>query len=143
MTQRFRCPNCFHVFAKDDSILMLSSGAAIAGGGIQWSGDLKKDLPRIKRLKHCGQCRAAIDFHALLRGDLDDRGLDLWGQWAFPVVALALCFGADWSWWAATLGGVLAAIAACVALSRVERWRVARYRLSADDVARLTVVNNS
>ncbi|MFI5346624.1 MAG: hypothetical protein ACHQ51_09650 [Elusimicrobiota bacterium] len=137
MTDRFRCPNCFHVFEKDDSILMLSSGAMIKGDGIEWSGDLEKELSKIKRVKYCKDCRGPIDFHALLRGDLDDRGLDLWGQWAFPVVALALCFAADWSWWASTLGGIAAAVAACVALSRVERYRVVRWRLSPDEAKKL------
>jgi hypothetical protein len=143
MNARFRCPNCFEVFEKDDSILMLSSGAAIAGDGIKWSGNLEKDLSRIKRLVYCKNCRGPIDFHALLRGDLDDRGYDVWGQWAFPFAAAALYFAADWSWWASVLGGIAAAVAACVTLSRVERYRVARYRLSEDEVARLTVVNNS
>ncbi|MDE2511169.1 MAG: hypothetical protein KGL74_08610 [Elusimicrobia bacterium] len=129
MSDRFRCPNCFQVFPKDESTLMLSSGAAVSGEGVQWSGDLEKDLPRIKRVVYCGSCRGAVDYHALLRGRLDARGLDLWGQWAFPVVALALSFGAGWAWWTSALGGVLAAVAACAALSRAERYRVQRWRL--------------
>jgi hypothetical protein len=73
----FCCPNCFAQFEKDDSILMLSSGAAVAGGGISWSGKLERDIGQIKRVKYCKSCRQPIDFHALLRGKLDYYG---WGN---------------------------------------------------------------
>ena len=64
----FCCPNCFSQFQKDDSVLMLSSGAAVSGEGIGWSGKLDRYIDRIKRVKYCKRCRQPLDFHALLQG---------------------------------------------------------------------------
>lgn len=88
----FCCPNCFSQFQKDDSILMLSSGAAVSGEGIGWSGKLDRDIDRIKRVKYCKRCRQPLDFHALLQGKLDYHA---WGpSWA--ALAFLLMLAASW-----------------------------------------------
>ena len=90
----FCCPNCFSQFQKDESILMLSSGAAVSGEGISWSGQLDRDIDRIKRVKYCKSCRQPLDFHALLQGKLDYRA---WGpSWA--VLAALLMLAVSWFW---------------------------------------------
>ena len=88
----FCCPNCFSQFQKDDSILRLSSGAAVSGEGIGWSGKLDRDIDRIKRVKYCKRCGQPLDFHALLQGKLDYHA---WGpSWA--ALAFLLMLAASW-----------------------------------------------
>jgi hypothetical protein len=135
----FLCPNCFSQFQKDDTILMLSSGAAIAGEGIAWSGDLGRDLGKVKRVKYCKSCRKPLDFHALLRGRLDYQA---WGPCAAVLVfllALTFCwYWLDYSFWSSLALAVLAATAAGLAGAWLERKRLARWRLSDSQLAELT-----
>jgi len=81
MAKFFCCPNCFAQFEKDDSILMFSSGASIVGEGISLSGNLERDIDKIKRVKYCKSCRQPLDYHALLRGKLDYYGWGILGAY--------------------------------------------------------------
>ncbi|MGA7457146.1 MAG: hypothetical protein WBW51_07485 [Methyloceanibacter sp.] len=136
----FCCPNCFNRFQKDDSILMLSSGAAVSGKGVSWSGRLDRDIDRIKRVKYCKRCRQPLDFHALLRGKLDYHAWGpLWSVLAFLLVLAASWFWLDNSFWASLGLAALAATAAGFAGSRLERKRLARWRLNERELAKLTV----
>ena len=136
----FCCPNCFSQFQKDDSILMLSSGAAVSGEGIGWSGKLDRDIDRIKRVKYCKRCGQPLDFHALLQGKLDYHA---WGpSWA--ALAFLLMLAASWFWlghsfWASLGLAALAATAAGFAGSWLERKRLARWRLNERELAKRTV----
>jgi len=109
MAKFFCCPNCFAQFEKDDSILMFSSGASIVGEGISWSGNLERDIDKIKRVKYCRSCRQPLDFHALLCGQLDYWA---WGP-SCAVLAFLLTLGAFWfrlgySFWASLASGASA-----------------------------------
>jgi hypothetical protein len=135
----FLCPNCFTQFQKDDTILMLSSGVAVAGEGVSWSGDLGSDIGKIKRVKYCKSCRKPLDFHALLRGKLDYQA---WGPCA-ALLAFVLMLGLCWYWlgysFLSSFGlAVLAAIAAGISGAWLERKRLAHWRLSDSQVAELT-----
>jgi hypothetical protein len=135
----FCCPNCFAHFQKDDSILMLISGASIVGEGISWSGNLEGEIDKIKRVKYCRQCRKPLDFHALLRGKLDYRA---WGPscvvFGFLLgIALSL-FVFGLSFWAGLGLAVAVAAAGGYGGAWLERRRLARYRLSESDVAKLS-----
>jgi hypothetical protein len=135
----FCCPNCFSQFQKDESILMLSSGAAVSGEGISWSGQLDRDIDRIKRVKYCKSCRQPLDFHALLQGKLDYRA---WGPlWA--VLAALLMLAVSWFWlglsiWASLGLAALSATAAGLAGSWLERKRLARWRFTQSELVKLT-----
>jgi hypothetical protein len=137
----FLCPNCFSQFPKDDTILMLSSGAAVAGEGVSWSGDLDRDISKIKRVKYCKSCGKPLDFHALLRGRLDYRA---WGPSA-GLLAFLLTLALCWYWlgypfWASLCLAAVAALAGGLAGAWLERKRVARWRLSDGQVAKLTAL---
>jgi hypothetical protein len=135
----FCCPNCFAQCEKDDSILMLSSGAAIVGEGLSWSGQLERDIDKIKRVKYCRRCGRPLNFHELLRGKLDYRA---WGP-SCAVLAFLLTLGALWLWlgysfWASVALAAVAAAAGGFGGSWLKRKRLARWRISESDVARLT-----
>ncbi|MGH6803129.1 MAG: hypothetical protein ACREC3_07155 [Methyloceanibacter sp.] len=139
MAKFFCCPNCFAQFEKDDSILMFSSGASIVGEGISWSGNLERDIDKIKRVKYCKSCRQPLDFHALLRGQLDYWA---WGP-SCAVLAFLLTLGAFWFWldysfWASLALAAIAATAGGFGGSWLERKRLACWRISENDLARLT-----
>jgi len=138
----FCCPNCFGQFQKDDSILMLISGASIVGEGVRWSGDLERDIDKIKRVKYCRRCGRPLDFHALLRGKLDYCALGP----SCAVLAFLLTLGAFWLWlgfsfWGSLALAAIAATAGGFAGSWLERKRLARWRISESDVARLTAAS--
>jgi len=139
MAKFFCCPNCFAQFEKDDSILMLSSGAAIAGEGINWSGNLERDIDKIKRVKYCKSCQQPLDFHALLRGKLDYYGWGILGGYLGFLLTLGACwFWLGYSFWGSLALAALAATAGGFGGAWLERKRLARWRLSESDVARLT-----
>ncbi|MGZ5918014.1 MAG: hypothetical protein ACXWJ4_11990 [Methyloceanibacter sp.] len=135
----FCCPNCFAHFQKDDSILMLISGASIVGGGIRWSGNLDGEIDKIKRVKYCRQCRKPLDFHALLRGKLDYRA---WGPscavLGFLLALAESLFVLGLSLWAGLGLAVMVAVAGGFGGAWLERQRLAHYRLSESDVARFS-----
>jgi hypothetical protein len=139
MAKFFCCPNCFAQFEKDNSILMLSSGAAIVGGRVNWSGNLERDIDKIERVKYCKNCRKPLDFHALLRGKLDYYG---WGVLAaylgFLLSFAAFWFWLDYSFWSGVFRAAIVATAAGFLAWRLDRLRLGRWRLSDDDVAKLT-----
>ena len=137
MAKDFLCPNCLRRFAKDDSILMLTAGAAVVGEGVSLSGRLEEDLPKIKRLKYCKICRGAIDFHALLRGRLDYVGGTPYGLAVALLAAPTLLFGAGLSWWLAVPAAAAAGIAVGLAVDRMELRRIKSYRLSDEQVRTL------
>jgi hypothetical protein len=136
----FCCPSCFSQFQKDDSILALSSGAAVSGEGIDWSGKLDRDIGRIKRVKYCKSCRQPLDFHALLQGRLDYRA---WGP-SCAMLAFLLALAVAWFWlglsiWASLGVAALAAALAGLAGSWLERKRLARWRFTEGELVKLTV----
>ena len=135
----FCCPNCFSQFQKDDSILMLSSGAAVSGEGIGWSGKLDRDIDRIKRVKYCKRCGQPLDFHALLQGKLDYHARTVRAALAFLFMLAASWFWLGHSFWASLGLAALAATAAGFAGSWLERKRLARWRLNERELAKLTV----
>ncbi len=137
----FCCPNCFSQFQKDDSVLKLSSGAAVSGEGSPRSGKLDRDIDKVKakRVKYCKTCAQPFDFHALLQGKLDYHA---WGPlWA--VLAFLLTLAVAWLWlglsvWASLGLAVLAATAAGITGSWLERRRLARWRFTQGELVKLT-----
>ena len=135
----FCCPNCFSQFQKDDSVLLLISGAAVSGEGINWSGTLDRDIDRIKRVKYCKSCRQPLDFHALLQGKLDYRAWGpSWAVLAFLLVLAVVWFGLGLSIWASLGLAVLAATVAGLAGSWLERKRLARWRFTQGELVKLS-----
>jgi hypothetical protein len=137
----FCCPNCFSRFQKDDSVLRLSSGAAVPGEGSPRSGKLALDIDKVKakRVKYCKTCAQPFDFHALLQGKLDYHAWGpLWAVLAFLLMlAVAwLCLGL--SVWASLGLAVLASTAAGVTGSWLERKRLARCRFTQGELVKLT-----
>ena len=131
----FWCPNCFRRFEKDDAILTLTSHIAIVGEGINWSGDLEKDIHTAKRVMYCKACGGPIDFHALLRGNLDYRAYSIEASfWAFLLTVL---FGPADTFWAAFGLALIVAIPVGIAFNWFEKRHVARWRLSESDVRQL------
>jgi hypothetical protein len=137
----FCCPYCFSRFQKDDSVLRLSSRAGVSGEGSTPSGKLDRDIDKVeaKRVKYCKTCGQPFDFHALLQGKLDYRA---WGPlWA--VLAFLLMFAVAWFWLGLSillsLGlAALAATAAGLAGSWLERRRLARWRFTQSELVKLT-----
>ena len=139
MAKFFCCPNCFAQFEKDDSILMFSSGASIVGEGISWSGNLERDIDKIKRVKYCKSCRQPLDYHALLRGKLDYYGWGILGAYlGFLLSFAAFWFWLGYSFWASVALAAVVATAGGFGGSWLERKRLARWRISENDLARLT-----
>lgn len=135
----FWCPNCLRHFRKDESITMLTSGAAISGEGINWSGDLERDIHNIKRVKYCGECHGALDFHALLRGKLDYRAYGLTaGFWTFVVLIPVLWLGAGLPLWASLLLAFIAALFMGWFFNRLEQRRISRWALSPEEAQRMS-----
>ncbi|MBN2398159.1 MAG: hypothetical protein JXI32_07240 [Deltaproteobacteria bacterium] len=127
---RFRCPNCFAAFEKDSDIEMLSSGIAIGGEGIHWSGDLERDIHQIKRVVYCKACHGPIDFHALLRGHLDDRPYTATVGWVvFFIGTVFFVAYRDDVWPGIGMSLVLGATVSCM-LRLVERRRLKRWRVT-------------
>jgi len=135
----FCCPNCFAQFEKDDSILMLSSGISVVGEGVSWSGNLERDIGKIKRVKYCKRCGKPLDFHALLRGKLDYYGWGILGACLGSLISFAVFwFWLDYSFWGSLALAALVATALGLGGAWLERLRLARWRLSDSDAARLT-----
>jgi hypothetical protein len=128
-SDRFRCPNCFAAFEKDNAILTLSSDIAIGGEGISWSGDLERDIHQIKRVVYCKACHGPIDFHALLRGHLDDRPYPAVIGWVvfFIGIIVSMAYRDD-VWPGIGMSLVLGVTVSCM-LRLVERRRLMRWRL--------------
>ena len=126
---RFRCPNCFATFEKDYNIVILTSRIAICGEGIDWSGNLKKDIDQIKRVVYCKACHGPIDFHALLRGHLDDRPYPAVVGWIVFFMGTFLFIANGIDFWSGVGMGLLLSVTVCIMLSRLERRRLTHWRL--------------
>ena len=126
---RFRCPNCFATFEKDYNIVILTSRIAICGEGIDWSGNLKKDIDQIKRVVYCKACHGPIDFHALLRGHLDYRSYPADTGWmVFFIGTVSLIAGGIDFWPGVGMSFLLSGIA-YIMLSFLERRRLTHWHL--------------
>ena len=108
---------------------MLTSGIAVGGEGIHWSGNLEKDIHQVKRVVYCKACRGPIDFHALLRGHLDARLYPAAGGWIafFAAVLSFMANGLDF--WPSVGVSLLPGIAVAMMLRSLERRRLKRWRL--------------
>ena len=137
MSRQFKCPTCFTAFEKDDDILILTSNIAITGNGIDWSGNLEKDLPKAKRLVYCRVCHGPIDFHALLKGDLDAGWYPTFVEWSSILLAIVLFVSQSFEWWEVMGIAVGYGVASYLVLRKVEHLRLARHRLSPETVAQL------
>lgn len=129
-TSHFWCPNCFRKLEKDDVTKTLISNISIAGEGINWSGDLKKDIHKAKRVMYCARCNKPLDYHALLRGKLDYRAYAAWAILIFIGGLVYLLRYRGFSFWAA--GGISLAGSLLIGylLNELEKKIVSRWRLT-------------
>ena len=134
---RFICPNCFQVSEKGVATLMLAGNIALAGSDVEWSGDLEKDIHRVKRLTSCPRCRAPIDNHALLRGHLDERKFPGIGSTLAFLVSLAAFAWFRLPWWATGGLAFLTMIVVGWSLLLLERRQISRWRLSEESALKL------
>ena len=137
-TEAFFCPNCLQLSPKGRMVLMMQSDVAVTGSGVNWSGNLEKELPRVARVRYCSRCKKPVDFHAVLRGHLDEAR---YPKYIVPGIGISVFFGCLklllWSWWAAAGIAIISGIVAYKLCMLIESWRVKRYRLTAEDAKRL------
>jgi hypothetical protein len=125
----FRCPNCFATFEKDYNIVILSSRIAICGEGIDWSGDLERDIDQIKRVVYCKACHGPIDFHALLRGHLDERSYPAGAGWMVFFIGTVAFMAGGIDFWPGVGMSFLVSVPVYGILRFLERRRLTRWRL--------------
>ena len=135
----FWCPNCFRRFPKDFETKTLTSNISIAGEGINWSGNLEKDIHKAKRVMYCARCGKPLDYHALLRGRLDYKAFAQWAILIFFGGLIYLWRYRGFSFWAAAGISLAGSLIIGYLLNELEKKMATRWKFSEEQVQELRI----